>query len=178
VYDRLGDELHERDSRAIEIDEALLMSVVSGLSGVFFQMDALYLYAGERTARDERVFILADLVALRDIGIEIVLAIPFCEVCKRAVYSDAHLEDMLYGLKVQNRQCSRMTHADRANIDIRPILIRVVLAWTEHLGGGFELSVDLKAYGWYIFHCYYYIKFVVNYQPRNLIAEPYLGSSS
>ena len=38
-----------------------------------------------------------------------------------------------------------MAKTDRANVDVRLLLVRVVLAGAEHLGAGLELGVDLEA---------------------------------
>lgn len=40
-----------------------------------------------------------------------------------------------------------MTHADRTDVGIRTLFVRIVLAATEHLGQGLELGMDLEADG-------------------------------
>src|SRR5258708_21175314 len=57
VDDRLGDELHERDAGAIEVDEGAIRPLMRGTRSVFLQMDTRDGYAGELPARDERALV-------------------------------------------------------------------------------------------------------------------------
>ena len=81
----LGDDLHERDAAAIEIDVAFgRRKIMQRLAGVLLEMQTLDAH-GDALARryvddhgafaDDRVLVLRDLVALRQVGIEIVLAV-------------------------------------------------------------------------------------------------------
>ena len=86
---RLGHDLHQRDARPVEIDiGAGGMLVVHQLAGVLLDMDALdtdHLGAGFRVLlvqhdldlpfTHDRVIELADLIALRQIGVEIIFPV-------------------------------------------------------------------------------------------------------
>ena len=81
----LRDDLHQRDARAVEIDEGFRRRlVVQRLAGVLLEMQPLDAdfdplgrrhIDGDDALADDRALILRDLIALRQIGIEIVLAI-------------------------------------------------------------------------------------------------------
>src|SRR6185369_8445390 len=81
--DRFSDELHERDASTIEIDETLPVRMYRTCR-VFFKMDARDRDARKLAAFYERIFVLADLVSLRDVRIEIALAIELGEVSDRS----------------------------------------------------------------------------------------------
>ena len=81
----LRDDLHQRDAGAVEVDEGQRrVLVVQRLAGVLLEMQPL---DADRTSSpsgsvdhdlalaDDRRLVLADLVALRQVGIEIVLAV-------------------------------------------------------------------------------------------------------
>src|SRR5262249_2049152 len=82
---RLRHDLHERHARAVEVDEGRSgMPVVQRFSGVLFKMQPLDpdlhgLAVGQidddLALAHERRFVLADLIALRQIGIKVVLAV-------------------------------------------------------------------------------------------------------
>ena len=81
---RLGDDLHQCDTRAVQIHIAIIwVLVVDRLAGVLLQMQPLdanlhRLAVGldfDHAFADNGVLVLADLVALRQIGIKVVLAV-------------------------------------------------------------------------------------------------------
>ena len=99
---RLGDDFHQRDAGAVEIDIAhRRMLVVHRFAGILFQMqpldadlDILEIALLVRTDRhddrplaDDRILVLRYLVALRQIGIEVVLAIENRAVIDPAAFS-------------------------------------------------------------------------------------------
>ena len=74
-----ADDLDQRRADSVEVDEAALVRV-HALAGVLLEVDALELAVaiavdGNATADAERLVELADLVALRQVGIEVVLAV-------------------------------------------------------------------------------------------------------
>jgi hypothetical protein len=80
-----ADDLHQRHAGAVEVDEGHVgIHVVDRLARVLFQMDALDPHqTGEALAHldqhfslaDDRVVKLGNLIALRQIGVEIILAV-------------------------------------------------------------------------------------------------------
>ena len=89
--------------------------------------------------------VLADLVALGQVGIEVVLAVPARELGRRGADGQAGGEDVLDGLPVDDRQRPRQAEADRAGPRVGRRLGDVGRAAAEHLRGGLQLDVDLDA---------------------------------
>ena len=83
----LGHDLHQRDAGAVEIDERHGgVLIVQRLAGVLLEvqaldadLDALAAFQIDRdfALADHRRFVLADLIALRQIGIEVVLPVEY-----------------------------------------------------------------------------------------------------
>src|SRR4029079_9579787 len=75
---RLGHDLDERNAGAVEVDVGPARRVnkafVQRLGGVFLEVDAGDAPLFEAAARRQRQLVLRDLVALRQVGIEVVLA--------------------------------------------------------------------------------------------------------
>ena len=78
----LGDDLDERRAAAVEVDERGAGAVdparladVAELRGVLLEVDAVDPDVAEPAVRAVRNVVLADLVALRQVGIEVVLAV-------------------------------------------------------------------------------------------------------
>jgi hypothetical protein len=142
MYNRLSHKLHERHASSVVIHQTFvgdvsardsMSEIMSGLSGVLLEMDSSYFDIRQNAARDKRILVLADLIALWDVRIEIVFAIPFGKVRNRAPDSMAYFQDALYRLMIEHWQCPGMSHADRADVDIRSRLVWVVLTSTKHL---------------------------------------------
>ena len=114
---------------------------------VFFKMDACDSDATELAPCDEGVFVLANLIPLRDIGVEVTLAIKLGDVSERAAKRYTHAQDMLYCFTIDDWQGPRVRKADGADVDIRAPLVRVIATIAKHLGAGCELGVDLKPDG-------------------------------
>ena len=82
---RLGDDLHQGDARAVQVDKAVVgMLVMQALAGILLQMQAFdadpdgfpVLEVDDDLAlAHDGVLVLADLIALGQVGIEIVLAV-------------------------------------------------------------------------------------------------------
>ena len=100
---------------------------------VFFKMHAGDRHSFQTSLLYQRKFILADLVALRDIRIEIIFSIELGEIRELTRNRDTDLEHMLDRFFVYDRKGSRMCHAHGADIDVRALLVGVVLAGAEHL---------------------------------------------
>src|SRR5262245_43772832 len=81
----LGHDLHQSDTGAVEVDKGKRwMAVVQTLAGILLEMKAFNADGNavtvlkidrHRPFADDRRFVLADLVALRKIGIEIILPV-------------------------------------------------------------------------------------------------------
>jgi hypothetical protein len=52
---------------------------------------------------------------------------------------------MFYSFHIEDWQSSGMTQTNRTDIGVGLVLIRIILAGTEHLGGSLELGMDLEA---------------------------------
>ena len=115
-------------------------------------MHACDRYPFEQSSRDERIFILADLIAFRDIGIKIVLPIKLGEVGNGGTNRFSHLENVFDRFLIDDRQSTRMRHTYGANIHIGALLLGVVLGVTEHFGLCFQLRVHLQSYRCFILH--------------------------
>ena len=151
----LGDDLHERRARPIEVDEA----ASAGLAAV--RMDELgrvLLEVGpgdrdrerpigglERQAaeRGERQIVLADLIALGQVRIEVVLAVPAGRRRHRRIDRQAGRQHVLDGPPVDDRQGARQAEADRAHVAVRRRAVVGRRAAAEHLRRGLQLAVDL-----------------------------------
>ena len=118
------------------------------LSGVFFEMGAEdtntpALDFQPPVAADWQVE-LADLIALGQIGIVIILPVPFGEPGDFAIERNGRFQRQLEGLAIDDRQ--RAGHADayRAGLRVRRLAERRA-APAEHLALGEQLHVNFKA---------------------------------
>ena len=91
----------------------------------------------------ERDVVLADLVALRVVGIEVVLAVEDRARRDLAAERQRDLQRVADRLLVGHRQRPGMGEADRAGVDVR-LVAEGELAAAEHLRPGRELDVDLE----------------------------------
>ncbi len=121
----MTDDFQERCARSIQIDKAFppaALFIVQHLAGVFFQMDANDAHALRALGRfdlqpaivAERQIVLADLVVLRQIGVVIILAVPFRERGNPAVKSQRCFQRQIEGLPVHHRQYTGHTDTDGA----------------------------------------------------------------
>ena len=98
---------------------------------------------GQPAHRRERQVVLADLVALGQVRVEVVLAIPARRGGRRRLDRRAGREDVLDGSPVDRRQRAGQAQADRADVGVgRRAVVRGRTA-AEHLGRGPQLAVDL-----------------------------------
>ena len=95
-------------------------------------------------ARAERLVVLGDLVRLRQVGIEVVLAVEHRPVGDRAAEREPELDRLLDRRPVRHRQRAREGEADRAGLRVRPAA-EAVRAAAEHLRPRLQLHVDLEA---------------------------------
>ena len=95
-------------------------------------------------AAAERLVVLADLVRLRQVGVEVVLAVEHGAVGDLAAEREAEPDRPLDRLPVRHRQRAREGKADRARVRV---LGRAVAgrAAAEHLRPRAQLDVDLEA---------------------------------
>src|SRR3989344_45085 len=112
-------------------------------------------YTAQEPTRDEWQIVLRYLIALRQIGVKIVLAVKFGK--KRDVTPERHANHKyrLYRPLVRDRKRTGVSQADRAYVHVRPLLIGIIAAITEHLGCCFEFRMHFKANGGNIVHVIY-----------------------
>ena len=130
---RLGDDLHQRHAGAIEVDEAEPLArrplAVDELRGVLLEVGAgdarreraVGGVEGERPGGCERQVVLADLVALRQVRVEVVLAVPAGRLRRRRADRGAGRQHELDRPPVDHRQRAGQTEADRAHVAVRPV---------------------------------------------------------
>jgi hypothetical protein len=95
--------------------------------------------------RDQREFVLADLVSLRYVRIKIIFAVPLGKVRKCTADSNADFEYVLDRAGIRHRESARMTETNRADVSVGPPLVRIVAARAEHLGVCLEFGVNLQS---------------------------------
>jgi len=150
----LADDLQERSAGAIEIDPAGLSAailVVQQLSCVLLQVHANQADAPrplpgidlQPAFLAERQIILADLIVLRQIGIEVVLAIPLGESGHAAVERQRRLDGKVERAPVHHRQRPRQAETNRAGRRVRRLAKRRATA-AEKLCPRQELNVDFQ----------------------------------
>ncbi len=156
---RLGDDLHERHARAVEVDHAVATAGVLHARRVLLQVGARDADGDLRVLGRHRHHqpavarqgqrVLADLVALRQVGVEVVLALePNGIGLDVAVQGQPGEHDQLDRPAIDRWQRARHAQADRAHPRIR--LVGAVRrgrcrAGAEHLRLGPQLRVDLDA---------------------------------
>ena len=156
----LGHDLQQRRAGAVQVDAAHAVKLfVQALARVFLQVRAhqahrLLLVAQEEAhlaALHHRDFELADLVALGQIGVEVVLAGELVHGTDGAVGGQGHLHGILHHCFVQHRQNAWHAEAHRAGIGVGRVAEGRGAA-AENLALGFELGMDLKADDGFKFH--------------------------
>ena len=149
-----GDDLHQRDAGPVQVDQRLGgVLVVDRLAGILLQVkagdaDNLCGAVGEfdldLTRADDRMLILADLIALRQIGVEIVLPVEAADGVDARVQPEAGSHGLGDAFAVNDRQ-----HAGEAGIDEADLTVRLRAECgggaAEQLGVADDLGVDFKA---------------------------------
>ena len=128
-------------SRAVDAARAAL---VDQLRGVLLHVHAVDAHVAEMARRGKRDVVLADLVALRQVGIEVVL--PVEDRPRRDLALEGHRDHQreVHRLRVRDRQRARVAEADRAGVRVRLVPERERAA-AEHLRPRPQLDVDLDA---------------------------------
>jgi len=145
---RLADDLDERDARAVQIHLAAALGV-DVLAGVLLEVDAgqadrAEARHGDGAAGADRQFVLRDLIALRQVWIEIVLPRPDRPLGDPAAESLAGLDGHLHRGAVEAGQRAGQAQADGADLRVgRRAEARRAAA--EDLRARQELRVDLQA---------------------------------
>ena len=152
----LADDLRERNTGAVEVDIAVAIripeAVVDGLSGVFFEVqpgdaDAFRPSVDvdlQPTVLGERLIELRDLVTLRQVGIEVVLAREAGEVAHLAVEGQRGFDTQDDGLAIQDRQRAGQTQGYGIGLRVRRVAEGGRRA-AEELGFRTQLYVDLES---------------------------------
>src|SRR6266508_3350878 len=154
---RLGDDLDQRDAGAVVVDQRIIRAMdpargahVQRLAGVLFEVDAGDPEAPHRSldrhvqvpADAQRLVVLADLVVLRHVRIEVVLAVELRPLGDAAVQREPDPGRVLDRGAVDHRQRARLTQADRAHLGVG-FGAEGRRARAEHLRPGTELDMRL-----------------------------------
>ena len=144
----LGHDLHQRHAGAIEIDERHRgVLVVQRFAGILLEMQPLDADAHGLAVRqidhdlalaDDRRFVLADLVALRQIRIEIVLPVEHRFEIDLGVEPEAGAHRLAHAFLVDHRQ-----HAGHGGIDQRDVRVRLAAERGRSAGEQLGLRGDL-----------------------------------
>ena len=153
-YVGLGDDLHQGDAGAIEIDERRVrVAVVQALARVLLEVEArdadvarraVGQVDDDRAMADNRLAELGDLIARRQIGIEIVLAVEHREAVDLGLEGEPGAHRLLDTDLVDHRQHAGHGGVDEADLAVgrgpeRRAGAREQLRLRDHLG------VDLEA---------------------------------
>ena len=154
-----GDDLEQRRAGTVEVDAGLTgVILVQRLAGVFFEVCAgevhpvrdIAHHEIDSAALDHRRFVLADLVALGQVGIEIVLAREDRVVRDLRAHRQSEADRALDRTSVHHRQRARQRQIDRRGLGVgcRAELRRRAaedLAVRRQLSVGLEADDDLVA---------------------------------
>ena len=124
---------------------------VQRLRGVFLEVrprdpdlgDAVWPRQPNKTVDAKRLVVLGDLVALRVVRVEVVLAVEDGVLCDLAAEREPEPDRPLDRLPVRHGQRSRMREADRAGARVR-VVERPDRATAEHLRPRLQLDMDLE----------------------------------
>ncbi len=149
----LGDDLEQRCSRPVQIDPGVAMKIlVQRLARVLFQVgpgDADLLEGPvlqqdlDLTLADDGVLVLADLVALRQVGVEIILTGEDRTLRHLRVDRLAEAHGESHRLAIEHRQDPGQPQIDGAGLGVR-LGPEAGRGPREDLGLGRELGVDLQ----------------------------------
>ncbi len=114
----LGDDLEERRAGAIQIDAARVRkTLVKGLSRILLEVrprdpdrlcGAVIEHDADRSVADDRMLVLADLIALRQVGIEIILAREDRPRCDLRIDGEAEFDRHAQRLAIEHRERPRI----------------------------------------------------------------------
>jgi hypothetical protein len=97
----------------------------------------------EAAVHAQRLVVLGDLVALRIVRVEVVLAVEDGLLGDLAAEREAEQDRPLHRLAVRHRQRTRERQADRARVRVRRVEV-CDLAAAEHLRPRLQVDVDLE----------------------------------
>lgn len=159
-----GNNLHERSSGAIEIDEGGV-GEVGGFGDVFFEVDAvefdglagvgdvflrvlgvIVIVEGDAAAETEGEVHLGDLVVLGHVGVEVVLPVPDDGGRGGAAEEHAGEDGAFDGKFVENGESAGEAEAGGAGVGVG-FVGEGGFATAEHFGPGFDLAVNLESDG-------------------------------
>ena len=147
---RLGDDLHQRHAGAVEIDQGVLrVLVVDRLAGVLFEMQPLDPHLQclvvdvdlDFTRADDRLLVLRDLIALRQVGIEVVLAVEHRDEIDLRFQPQAGAHGLRDASLVDHRQ-----HAGHGRIDEGDMAIGLAAEFGRGAGKQLRLGGDLRVH--------------------------------
>ena len=113
------------------------------LGGVLLQVHAVDPNFLQPPVARERDVVLGDLVALGQVGIEVVLAVEDGARRDVAVERQRDHQTEVHGLRVRDRERARVAQADRAGVRVGRVA-EGQRATAEHLRARGELHVDLQ----------------------------------
>src|SRR5579875_181142 len=147
----MGDDLHQRRPASVEVDQREIgaldapgAAVVDQLGRVLLEEDPLDPHPLQLAPPAQRQVVLGDLVALRQVGIEVVLAVEDRPLRQLAAKGGPDHQRVPQRLLVDHRQGAGQPQADGADVGVRGIAEGDPTA-AEELGPGGELDVDLQA---------------------------------
>ena len=147
-------DLHQGHASAIEVDERLprpvqLVASMDELARVLFQVHAANAHLARPDLQEaidaHGQVVLADLVALGQVRIHVVLAVELGVPRDLAVESQGGLEACLDGGAVRHRQNTGQAQAHLAHVCVRRCVQRSHPAAAKHLGQRLRLDVHLHA---------------------------------
>jgi hypothetical protein len=149
-----GNNLEQRRAGAVEIDAGRgVKCIMHRLAGVFFQVRALDLDIdraavfqayGQAPVADDRQFVLADLIALRQVGVKVVFARKYTLPGDAAADREAEADRLAQRSDVRHRQRAGQCDIDHAGMRVR---LGTVCGRRpgKQLARGVELGVDFQA---------------------------------
>ena len=159
---RLGNDLNQGDAGTVKVDERNFFTTdgcMLQLAGIFFEVDPentdfFTRVEGKVTIVTERLIILADLIALGQIGIKILFAVKVVIFIDFTVEGETNLDSIFDRLLIWNRQGAGKTETNRTGLTVRALAKMVGRTSAKHLGFGGQFDVDLETDdgGDFIFH--------------------------
>jgi hypothetical protein len=122
---RLTDDFNEGNSAAVKVDESIDVDVVDRLSGILFHMDAgdpdvpsgpVLQFDFQIPICADRIFVLRNLVALREIRIEVVLAGKNGTGSDGTMGGKTHSYDIIDKVEIEYREDAGHSEANRADV--------------------------------------------------------------
>ena len=177
----LGDDLHERSAAAVEV-HARMGGVVVDLRGILLEMDVVDADELLRSVRADdlhasadakRISVFGDLVVLRHVGVEVVLAVECGVTVDLASEHETAHDGKLHGFLVHDRERARIPEAHRAYVSVR-LTARFQETSAEHLRVRLQLDVSFKTYRIFEFHFQYPISGKSSFAFRERHREPEL----